>query len=283
MGYRASPRPVFDGPAKIASGAVTRHLWGEPEAGQVDDWIYASTEKIHQLVFGLAPGGKFTHSESFRTVFGADELLYVLEGEFGLGNPQTGEFHVARGGDALFFRAGTWHHGFNLGQDRVRVLEYFSPPPSQGTSGPYAKSQPYLDPDESRYCQDRWLGRWPMEMQAQRAERTIIPVPASDALWALDSETQGAYSQIFCSTEHLTVGKQTVLPGRKSAIEKHSGDECLYVTEGTLNIHVPGNDGQAWFDLAPKDGFFVPAGVEHEYHNTTGQPARFVYGVGPGF
>jgi mannose-6-phosphate isomerase-like protein (cupin superfamily) len=126
MSYKSSPRPVFDQPAKIAYGDVTRHLWGDPEAGQVDDWIYASSDKIHQLVFGLAPGGQFTHSDSFRTIFGADELMYVLSGTFGLANPQTGEFHVAEKGDALFFRAGTWHHGFNLGADQVRVLEYFS-------------------------------------------------------------------------------------------------------------------------------------------------------------
>ena len=34
------------------------------------------------FVFGLPPGGAFRHSQSFRTVFAADELLYVLTGRW---------------------------------------------------------------------------------------------------------------------------------------------------------------------------------------------------------
>ena len=50
----SSPRPTFDGPALIRRADVTRHVWGDPEAGEVFDWIYASTDKVHMLVFGLA-------------------------------------------------------------------------------------------------------------------------------------------------------------------------------------------------------------------------------------
>ena len=62
----APPRPrrgpSFDGPALIRRADVTRHVWGDPAAGEVFDWIYASTERIHMLVFGLPPGGGFRHS-----------------------------------------------------------------------------------------------------------------------------------------------------------------------------------------------------------------------------
>ena len=78
MAYKSSPRPVFEGPTPIPYDKVTRHLWGDDAAGRIDDWIYISTDKIHQLVFGMAPGTGFRHSESFRTVFGADEVLTVL-------------------------------------------------------------------------------------------------------------------------------------------------------------------------------------------------------------
>ena len=78
MAYKPSPRPVFDGPTAIRYASVTRHLWGDDAAGRIDDWIHVLTDKIHQLVFGMPPGQGFRHSESFRTVFGADEVLTVL-------------------------------------------------------------------------------------------------------------------------------------------------------------------------------------------------------------
>ncbi|MEZ4621477.1 MAG: hypothetical protein R2867_39075 [Caldilineaceae bacterium] len=87
MAYKPSPRPTFTEATHIPYAQVTRHLWGDPEAGTVSDWIYISNEKIHQLLFGLAPNGNFRHSEEFRTIFGADEVLYVLSGEM---LPQSG-------------------------------------------------------------------------------------------------------------------------------------------------------------------------------------------------
>ena len=62
MAYKSSPRPVFDGPAPIPYAQVTRHIWGDAAAGLVDDWIYVSSDKIHQLVFGMPPGDGFRHS-----------------------------------------------------------------------------------------------------------------------------------------------------------------------------------------------------------------------------
>ena len=133
--YRPSPRPTFDGPTAIPYASVTRHIWGDPEAGEVADWIYASTERVHALVFGLAPGTWFRHSPEFRTIFGADELLYVLRGTMVLANPETGEvLRVPRGGSA-FFRADTWHHVHAHGNEELRVLELYAPPPSHRLLG----------------------------------------------------------------------------------------------------------------------------------------------------
>ncbi|HEV7310578.1 cupin domain-containing protein [Ensifer sp.] len=283
MGYKPSPRPVFDRPTLIPYAGVTRHLWGEENAGLVDDWIYASTESIHQIVFGMQPGGCFKHTEAFRTIFGADEVLYVLSGTLGLANPETGEFCVAREGEALFFRKDTWHHGFNLGNEQVRVLEFFAPPPAKGTSGPYARTKPYIEIEQSRYGQSEFLGRWPMEAAAQRKARTIHPMRDADLLFSLDQQTQGAYTGLFCATDQLTVGKTTVLAGKRTGIERHKGDECLYVVSGTLNIHVLDAEGQAWFELNPRDGFYIPAGADHQYFNMSADKVEFVFGVAPEF
>ena len=44
----------------------------------------------------------------------------------------------------FFFRKDTWHHAFNHSDDYLQVLEFFSPPPLQGTSGLYAKEKKLL-------------------------------------------------------------------------------------------------------------------------------------------
>ena len=145
MTYTPSPRPQFDGPSHIPYRNVTHHLWGDEDSGMVADWCYVSSDKIHQLVLGLPPGGAFRHSTEYKTKFSADELYYVLSGKMALANPETGEVHVAEKGQSFFFRADTWHHGFNVGIEPLRVLEILSPPPSQASCGEYALKQPDLD------------------------------------------------------------------------------------------------------------------------------------------
>ena len=69
-----------------------------------------------------------------------------------LANPETGEIVRAEPGESVFFRRDTWHHGFSYGDEPLRVLEFFAPPPATGTSGAYAQTQPYLE--VSTYADD---------------------------------------------------------------------------------------------------------------------------------
>ncbi len=279
MAYAPSPRPTFDEPTHIPYRSVTRHLWGDEGAGRVSDWIYVSSTDIHQLVFGLPPGGRFHHSDSFRTVFAADEVLYVLSGVMVIANPETGEVHRIDKGEAAFFRRDTWHHVVNHSAEELRVLEFFSPPPSQGTSGSYARTRPYLE--ESRYTQDEWLGSWPAEREKIRAADTITRIGAGDRLWRLEGSEQRVLVGILASTEHLTVGSVELQPGARGDVDRHGGQESLYVTRGRLNIHLPEASGTSWFELEPGDGFFLPAGTPHQYYNWSDEPTEFVFGVAP--
>src|SRR5262249_53610629 len=151
---------TYAGPAHIPYASVPRLVWGDRESGEVFDWTYASTDKIHQLVFGMAPGGSFRHSDRFRTVFAADELYYVLSGTLVLNNPQTGEVHVARPVEPFFFGRAPCPRGHTSGPEPLRVLEFFAPPPASGASSTYARTRPNLT--EIRTVQDQCLGRWPM-------------------------------------------------------------------------------------------------------------------------
>ncbi|WP_171026461.1 cupin domain-containing protein [Mesorhizobium comanense] len=279
MSYKKSPRPTFTEATEIPYQSVTRFLWGDEATGFVDDYIYASTDKIHQLVFGLPPHGAFRHSKDRPTVFGADEVLYVLSGTYGSANPETGEVHVAKKGEAIFFRKDTWHHGFSLSDEPLQVLEYFAPPPSTGTSNPYAKSRPYVE--NSIYQRKELIGDWPMASARAQEKATMRVIREADLLWELDGADQGVLTGLFASTDQLTVGRTTVMSGRPSLPQKHGGDECLYVTSGVLRVHVPENEGRTWFELHPGDGFFTPAGTAHQYWNMGGEPAVFVFGVAP--
>lgn len=86
---------------------------------------------------------------------------------------------------------------------------------------------------------------------------------------------------LLAATEHLTVGKAYLQPGQKSPLHMHDGDESLLLTQGRLNVFIPDAEGQRWFELNPMDGFYVPAGVPHQYFNMTGEPVELLFGVAP--
>jgi quercetin dioxygenase-like cupin family protein len=277
--YTPSPRPTFPGPAHIPYEAATRHLWGDQASGEVADWIYVSSDKIHHLVFGLPPGGGFRHSDAYRTVFAADEVLYVLSGTMVIANPETGEVHQVAAGDAVFFGPDTWHHAINYGTEPLRVLEFFAPPPSQGTAGTYARTRPNLT--AVTYTQDRWLGRWPAARVEARHQHTMQVLRAGEALWRLEGHDHPILVGILATTDRLTVGKVRVLPGQHSDAHVHGGDESLYLLEGSLHVRLPEHEGQSWFELGPADGFYIPQGVPHQYYNISDRPVDFIFGVAP--
>jgi len=281
MSYSPSPRPTFDGPAHIPAAAVTRHLWGDPVSGEVADWIYVSSGKIHQLIFGLLPGAMFRHSEEYRTIFGADEVLYVLSGMLLLNNPETGEVHRALPGEAIFFRRDTWHHAMNGSTEPLRVLELFAPPPSQGTSGAYARTKPYLT--APKYTQDQWIGRWPMAREEAMRGFSMQMLRDADMLWRLEGRERQVLVGILASTEHLTVGKVYLLPGQHTDVQIHGGDESLYLLEGTLHVRLPEHQGARWCELNPGDGFYIPQGEPHQYYNVSDTPVSLLFGVAPAY
>jgi quercetin dioxygenase-like cupin family protein len=263
-GYAPSPRPTFDRPTCISYRDVTRHIWGDLTAGEVTDWIYASTDKIHCLVFGLAPGKEFRHSPEFRTVFGADELLEVLSGVLVLANPETGEVVRVPAGERVAFGPDTWHHGFAHGSEPLRVLELYAPPPSAGTSGAYARTKPMLE--SSRY--------------ASRGDQlpSLRALQQSEIRWQRDL---GVLTGVVVETGQLLVLALELNPGEVSARHAHDGDEILYAKAGTLWVRAWDDERAYTFELEPRDACFIPAGCVHEYRNIDAAPAVATIGIAP--
>lgn len=283
MSTAPQSRVVAREPGSIAASDVVLKLWGDPASGQVNDLVYVSNEKIHQMIFTLPPGGRFGHSERNRTTFGADELYYVLRGTLALANPETGEVHRAEAGDSMFFGPNTWHHGFNVGDGELVVLEYFAPPPATGTSQLYARRRPYLP--EARYVQDHLLGRWPADAGDAATKFTQHLIRPADALWRVEGKEHQILTGILLSTGDLTVGHVDLLPGQRSDPHAHGGDQAGYVVEGRLNLYLPDHlsagKGNGWFQMGPGDGFYVPQGMSHQYFNMSHSTTRFVFGVAP--
>jgi len=273
--YTPSPRPSFDVPTAVTRDAVTRYLWGDDESGVVADLIYASSQSIHALVFMLPPGGAFRHSPEFRTVFGADELLYVLTGTMLIADPETGEVQRVPTGGTVFFRKDTWHHAFAHGTEPLSVLEIFAPPPAAGASGAFARTRPYLE--DSRYADDGVLGSLPA---AEPAAGKLRVLRDADVVWRLDL---GVLVGMLVSTEHLTVHVLEVDPGKASLPHEHGGDEVVYVLEGRLWVRATLGDTSHVLELGPDDLGFLPAGSVHEYRCYGSEPARALVGVAPGY
>jgi quercetin dioxygenase-like cupin family protein len=272
----------------VEAGAVpfkstTIQLWGDPDAGQVNDWIYVSSDKLYQIVFSLPPGKVFRHSERNRTIFGADEFYYVLSGAMLLANPETGEVLRAEKGEAAYFGPDTWHHAFSQGPDELRVLEFFAPPPAAGASQTYARTKPYLS--ENAYTQDQWLGQWPEAAAEARSTATFNHVRREDVLWRIEGAEPQIAIGILLSTAQLTVGLAELLPGQSSGPRVHGGDLSVYVLDGRLNVLVQqdGIPSGRWFQMDPADGFYAPAGIPHEYFNMSDRVVRFIFGVAPSY
>ncbi|HKE79071.1 MAG TPA: cupin domain-containing protein [Solirubrobacteraceae bacterium] len=271
----SSPRPTFDRPTLIRRADVTRHVWGDAASGEVFDWIYVSSERVHALVFGLAPGCEFRHSEAYRTVFAADEVLHVLEGTLVIADPQNGEVQRVPAGGSVFFRRDTWHHAFALGPEPLRVLELFAPPPAAGASSAYAREQPFLE--RSRYADDGLLGRWPLEAPLARRLQVLRD---DDVVWRRDLD---ALVGILISTEHLTVGTLELGPGETAGAHDHGGDEVLMALTEALWVRAWHDGAIHVFELSPEDACYLPAGTRHEYRNAGGATARAIFGIAPSY
>ncbi len=271
--YKPSPRPTFDGPTLITRMGVTRHVWGDNEAGEVNDWIYASTDKVHCLVFGVGPEGSYRHSKEFRTIFGADEYLHVLEGEMVLINPETGHVVHVPTGHGASFGPDTWQHVYAHGGEPLRVLELFAPPPSAGTSGAHARTRPYLEQSDWRYYDDTHLG-------GGRNHGAFTVHDGRDAVLRYEP---GVLTGVEISTQHLTAGWIELSPGGIATGKAHGGDLILFSLSGSTYVRASHGEGEVVAELGDEDAMYVPAGSTYDIRNVGAQRCKLVFGVAPSF
>jgi mannose-6-phosphate isomerase-like protein (cupin superfamily) len=260
-----------------ARDAVTK-LWGDDESGFATDLIYLSDEKIQQIIFELDPTARFTHSRRHRTIFGAHQVYRVLTGTLVLANPATGDLQPVKAGEYVYLPPRMWHHGFNQSIERLRVLEYFAPPPATGSSQPFARSQPYLE--EARYAREEWLGRWPEALPEARRANAIKVVRESDLLWLAEGHTNPLIVTVAFSVPELTVCAAKLLPGKHSDLLVRREEQAGFVTDGTLGLLLePPGERRSYYQMAAGDGFLVPAETPYRFLNGGENMTCFTFGV----
>lgn len=256
------------------------HVWGDTTSGFVTDRVVSSTDQLHVLEFELPPGAEFRHSENNQTIFAADVLYYVLEGELILANPQTGEVVRAEAGSGRLFHAATWHNGFNPGQQTTRVLEFFSPPPSRGTASEFARRQPPLT--ETHYLDERWRKRWPAAADEQRATTSFHRAHTSTALLGFRDADPSHLLSILVDTEYLRVVEGVVQPGHVEDFASVEQESVLVVVDGELWVDVwsPETMYNATTVLRPGDAMFLAVGSAERLLVRAAAPARYLRGSG---
>ena len=251
MTYKPSPKPDFDKPTHIKYDLIEPYMWGDEKTGKVKDWIYVSNLSLHQIIFGLEPKGNFKHSDQYRTIFGADEFLYVLSGVLIINNPENGETHKVNAGESVFFRKDTWHHGFNYSDDYLQVLEFFSPPPLTGNSGLYAKEKKLLE--KSIYKRQDIS----FHNNDFKNENTFKIIKKDNLVWSLEGPNQEVLIGNYVKTEFLNVKLITLLPFQKTHVFEFDNNTSYLSLNDNIKVSINNNNQEC--KLNKKDGLYIPA------------------------
>ena len=249
MTYKPSPKPNYIKPTYIKYDSMETHMWGDEITGKVKDWIYVSNKSLHQIIFGMEARGNFKHSDQYRTIFGADELMYVLSGVLIINNPETGETHKINKGESIFFRKDTWHHAFNYSDDYLQVLEFFSPPPLTGTSGVYAKEKKLLK--NCLYKRENYDSSNNFKNQD-----TFKIIKKDDLVWSLEGPKQEVLIGTFVNTKFLKVHIIKLLPNQKTHNFKFLKNTTYLSLNNNIKVNIIENKEE--YILSKKDGLYLP-------------------------
>jgi mannose-6-phosphate isomerase-like protein (cupin superfamily) len=248
------------------------YMWGDDQAGKVEDWIYISNDSLHQIIFGMESNGKFKHSDQYRTIFGADELLYVLSGLLIISNPESGETHKIQKGESVFFRKDTWHHAFNYSNEYLQVLEFFSPPPISGTSGLYAKEKKLLE--KSIYTRNNKI----ISNSSFKNQETFTIIKESDYVWSLEGPNQETLIGTMVKTEFLDVRMITIRAGQKSHIFQFDKNTSYLSLDDNLKVSLVNKESE--YLVNKNDGLYFPASTSYLIENLNQFDSKIIVCIG---
>lgn len=277
---KPTPRPEFKEPTHIKRDNMVLHTWGDSTSGFVTDRVISSTKQLHVLEFELGPSSGFRHSPINQTIFAADILYFVLEGDLILANPKTGEVELVSEGSGLLFHRETWNHGFSMGRKTTRVLEYFSPPPAMGAASEFSKRQPSLLVNKYNY--GKTVNNWPESGPESKSKSSFLEISDRTSILSFRDSDPTHLISTLVATEFLHVIKGTIELGHVEDFALVDRESVVYVLEGILIIDsLDDKNGQILKSVLSKgDAFFLPKGSKEKM--SVRQTERAVYLRGSG-
>lgn len=258
---------LLDQPTLVRRRDAPVILWGDDTSGYVNDIIHVPTQQLVMVQICMPPGGSFQMSEVNKPVYDADACLLVLEGEYTVRLPKTGEVRVAKEGEVVLLYGPEWHFGYNFSNRELRVLEAIAPlsdteavkelqPPSQllGVDPVAIKNFPATRGDGS--------------------ERLQI-VSRTSALNTVIGERNPVLLRVLASGSRVSSATFDLIAGQRTETFCFKGDTALYVVGGRIHVRTPGVGG--WDEAETDDAFFLPGGTPWEVFNHGGGPATVYF------
>lgn len=141
-----------------------------------------------------------------------------------------------------------------------------------------ARSKPLLA--ETHYRDARWDRRWPAAQAERDAAARLHVVRDEPQLHWLHEEDGGHLAGTAVDTEYLIVTRGRLSPGHTGEVHTTLDETVLYVTDGTLHVHLPAHDGLAWHRVEPDDAAYLPKGTAYRLVDVDGSGARYWAGAG---
>jgi quercetin dioxygenase-like cupin family protein len=247
--------PVLDKPTLVRAGDTSLLLWGDEKTGFVNDQFHAQSKQLILVTISMPPGRRFHHSETNKPVYTGHTGLYVLEGQYTVQYPDTGEVRVAEQGELLVLRGPQWHFGYNFSDRELRVLETIClvTPPGAVADLPCPAPEAGFDREAIR--------DFPATRPTPRLER----VSRHSALHVIVGERRQTLLRVLASTDKMTVAVFDLIGGQRTEAFNFFRDATLYVEKGRLNVRIEADS--VWEELCPGDTFFFPAGATWEIFN----------------
>jgi len=271
-----------DKPIHIKGDLIGKFLYPDNDLTYSDlNFLYLSTDKLFVAIYELGPGGNFDPPDYHP----GDEVYIVLEGTLTMLNAESGEVVQIKKGESILMPKGAIHIGYNFELEKVRTLAIIAPkvvedqkfPTDTGdrikvykgkNNGSFEDFSPLDEKVRHRTLDD--IGKWPVSgPKIRNYPHFFYHIPEEKALNVIAGLENPVLMKFFVSNDFVHVGKIIIPVGgkgvRKSDVDSHAGDCCLYLEKGPLTVFI--SDTREVFYLKDREAIYIPKNTKYQLLN----------------